>query len=174
MPTYDLAAYVPSLKEPQHKTYLGNTSRYIGYLDQATAVGAATGTSGDTVVVPLITLPHGALIDKWELKWSAFGASNVLNLGFRYVNPAAAAANPRYGVSGQGMPTASATQFKSSLDVSSAGTTSDIFFLSTSGCTPFLCQADVQIIATISGGSTIVPANAQIALILSGRNKGAL
>jgi len=169
MPTYDIGAYIPSLREPQHKTYLGNASIYTGYLDEAAAIGAATGTTGDTVVVPLITLPHGALIDKWEIRFSAFGASGQCDIGFRYKNPAAAVANPRYGVAGKGMPTASATEFATNIDVSSAGTTSAILF------DPFICQADIEIILTINGQTgDIVPANAKVALLMYGRNKGAL
>jgi hypothetical protein len=169
MPTYDIGAYIPSLKEPQHKTYLGNASVYTGYLDQANQVGAASGTTGDTVVVPLITLPHGALVDKWEIRFSAFGGSGKCDIGFRYKNPAAAVANPRYGVAGKGMPTASATEFATDIDVSSAGTTSALLFA------PFLCQADIEIILTVNGQTgDIVPANATIALMLTGRNKGAL
>ena len=167
--TYDIGQYIPSLREPQHKTYLGNATLYTGYLDQATQVGAATGTTGDTVNVPLITLPHGALINKIDIRFSAFGASGVINLGFRYKNPASAVANQRYGVAGKGMPTANDDEFFANLDVSSAGTSSLILF------TPFICQADVEIVAKISGQTgDIVPANAQIALIMYGRNKGEL
>jgi hypothetical protein len=169
MPTYDIGAYIPSLKEPQHKTYLGNASLFTGYVDAATMIGAATGTTADTVVIPIITLPHGALIDKWEIKASAMNTAANLSIGFRYVNPAAAIANPRYGSAAKGMPTPSATYFATDLDSASLVNTSDILY------DPFICQADVQIILTIDDATgDMLPANAKIALIMTGRYKGAL
>ncbi len=167
--TYEVGQYIPSLREPQHKTYLGNTSVYTGYLNQATMVGAATGTTGDTVLIPLITLPHGSLIAKWEIKFTAFGTSAVGQLGFRYVNLPSAVANVRYGHSELGFPTENDDEFHANLDISAAGTDSDILY------TPFLCQADVQIVLKVSGQTgAIVPADAEIALIMTGRAKGAL
>ena len=168
--TYDIGAYIPSLKEPQHKTYLGNASLFTGYVDAATMIGAATGTTSDTVVIPIITLPHGALIDKWEIKSSQMNTGALMDIGFRYVNPASATANPRYGVAGKGMPTASATQFATNLAVGAgAVATSDVLY------DPFICQADVQIILTIDTASgDMLPSNAKIALIMTGRYKGAL
>ena len=169
MSTYEVGQYIPSLREPQHKTYLGNTSVYTGYLDQAAMVGAATGTTGDTVVIPLITLPHGSLINKWEIKFTAFGTSAVAQIGFRYVNLPSAVANVRYGHTGYGFPTENNALFSTNLDVSAAGTTSDVLY------TPFLCQADVQIVVTISGQTgAIVPSASKIALLMTGRAKGAL
>lgn len=170
----DLSPYSPppSVKEPGHKTYLGNQSNYVGRFLNGSAVYGLSATT-DSVIVPLLVLPGGASIDRWSLSYTAFTTGAVLNLGFRYVNKPAAVANPGYGTLAKGYPTESATQFASSLSIAAANTAGSPYTVQLNPA--FFPNVDVEVIATISGtsGTNIIPANMSLVLSMEGRFKGA-
>lgn len=170
MAAIDLQGLIPSLTDPQHKTYLGNASFYVGRLDGSLPAKGVS-VSSDVVTVPLITLSHGALIDSVELKFSAFGTGAKAKLGFRYVNYPSASSNPNYGSAAWGLPTQAIDYFIGETDVSSAGSVGPTLLTA-----QFLAQQDVQIILTVYGssGTNIIPASATAVVRLSGRAKGGL